>query len=96
MSKKLDFILRNTPPATISNVKEEDPKFTESPQKSILEEKQLRISIVVPQSVKRQLKQYIADHPFETEKTILLKSLKAFGFKIEDKFLHDLRLKNKN
>jgi hypothetical protein len=55
------------------------------------EEKQDRIVAIIPYSLKREIKQYLVDHPGETEKTVLLKGLRALGFKVSEEHLEDLR-----
>lgn len=85
MSKKLESILVNYPKATVST-----PVMSEKP--SVLQtEKIARINAEVPLSVKTQIKQYIAKNPGETEKTVMLKALRSFGFDVDEKYLSDLR-----
>lgn len=85
MSKKLDTIIKKVPPA-IS--RDEDVQKTKS---YIPEERAERIVAVVPANLKRQIKQYIVDHPGETEKTVLLKALMELGFSIDSRYLKDNR-----
>lgn len=88
MSKKLDSIIKRVPPAisrdssSVEVVKDE---------KEELVEKMERIVAVVPSDLKKQIKQYIVDHPGDTEKTILLKGLLSIGFYIDKKFMKDNR-----
>lgn len=85
MSKKLDTIIKKVPPA----ISRDEDAFKAEPY--IPEERAERIVAVVPTSLKRQIKQYIVDHPGETEKTVLFKALITFGFSIDSKFLKDNR-----
>lgn len=84
MSKKLDAIIKKVPPAT---ARDHDLNI----ESNILEEKTERIVAVVPASLKKQIKQYIVDHPGETERTILLKALISLGFSVDSKILKDNR-----
>lgn len=88
MSKKLDSILKKVPPATASEQNKEYENIKTTPH---LMEKTERLSVEVPSSVKRQIKQYMADHPGETVKTVVMKGLKLMGFNIDDRYLYDLR-----
>lgn len=94
ISKNLESILDKVPHATASatsNHEEEKKKI----YKSDFQDKNIRLSVEIPSSIKRQIKQYITDHPGSTEKSIILKGLKTLGFNIEDKYLYDLRSNNK-
>lgn len=89
MSKKLDSILQKVPHATAREQNKELENNKTPPLIKI--EKIERLSVEVPSSVKRQIKQYMADHPGETVKTVVMKGLKQMGFNIDDKYLYDLR-----
>ncbi|MBP9682670.1 MAG: hypothetical protein KBD76_14800 [Bacteriovorax sp.] len=84
MSKKLDLIIKKVPHAT----SRESFSVNKINNK---EEKMERIVAVVPSSLKKQIKQYILDHPGDTEKTVLLKGLISMGFLVNEKFLKDNR-----
>jgi len=88
MSKKLDSILNKVPHATVTTQPNE-MELIKVPNS--LEEKMVRLTAEVPYRIKRQIKQYVADHPGETERTVILKGLKLLGLNIEDKFIHDMR-----
>jgi hypothetical protein len=98
MSKKLDSIMSRIPAATVSqpNVAPspltDNSNFPHPLEKKI--EKQVRINAEVPYSVKRQIKQFIANNPGDTEKTVILKGLKLLGFQIEEIYFKDLRAKD--
>ena len=85
MSKKLESILSRVPPATAS---QPDREKKETYKAAIT---YCRIVAVVPMDVKKQLKIYLAENPGETEKTILLKALKAFGFNVPEEEIKDQR-----
>ena len=57
----------------------------------MLDEKMERIVAVIPAYVKKAIKLYIAEHTKETERTVILRGLKAIGFDIKDKELLDKR-----
>lgn len=86
MSKKLDTIIKKVPPATAR-----DYEFAKKESNNEFEEKSERIVAVVPMSLKKQIRQYMVDHPGETEKTILLKALRSFGFSVDSQLLKDHR-----
>ncbi len=85
MSKKLDSIIKRVPPAISRDF---PPIEIISDNK---EERMERIVAVVPSILKKQIKQYIVDHPGYTEKIILLKGLISIGFSIDEKFMKDNR-----
>ncbi len=101
MSKKLESILNTMPHATAA--KRTEPRMQmQPPQKADasklevptvmpVDEKQERIVAIIPYSLKREIKQYLVDHPGETEKTVLLKGLKSLGFSVSEAYLSDLR-----
>lgn len=82
-SKKLESILRGVPSAT--------SKTGLSSENRDWEKTGERIVAVVPSGLKRQIKQYIVDHPGETERTIIIKGLISLGFKIDAGCLSDRR-----
>lgn len=86
MSKKLESILARVPSATIK--KEE---FSANQGLDFIEIKQERLVAEIPAYLKREIKIYIANHPKETERTVVLRGLKAIGFKIPDNEFKDKR-----
>ena len=102
MSKKLDSILAQVPPATArsltsmitsyeTNISEpEVEKFAKDNEVSV-PEKYERIVAEVPAHLKREIRFYLADHPKENERTLILRGLRAIGFKISDEDLFDRR-----
>lgn len=90
-SKQLDSILSSHMHATPINLVAEDAKRGASIQE---EEREVRLTAVVPESIKRQLKQKMADHPGETERSIILRALKASGFQIDEFQIKDKRNRN--
>ncbi|WP_032139751.1 hypothetical protein [Rickettsia tamurae] len=92
-SKKLDSILKNIPPATIADEKKLDAihhVFSAAPNKTI-QEKTGRIVAEIPQVLKEEIKNYIDKNKGITERIIILKALKLFGFHINDEWLVDKR-----
>ena len=67
------------------------PKVEKAVSVQTVDEKQDRIVAIIPYGLKRQIKQYLVDHPGETEKTVLLKGLRAIGFSVSEEHLEDLR-----
>lgn len=92
-SKKLDSILKNIPPATIADEKKLDATqhvFSTTPNKTV-QEKTERIVAEIPQVLKEEIKNYIDKNKGITERIIILKALKLFGFHINDDWLVDKR-----
>jgi hypothetical protein len=92
-SKKLDSILKNIPPATIADEKKLDAiqhVFSTTPNKTV-QEKTERIVAEIPQVLKEEIKNYIDKNKGITERIIILKALKLFGFHINDDWLVDKR-----
>jgi hypothetical protein len=87
MSKKLDLIIKKVPPA----ISREIISNNSIDNNNVREEKMERIVAVVPSSLKKQIKQYIVDHPGVTEKIVLLKGLICMGFYVDEKFMRDNR-----
>lgn len=98
MSKKLDLILATVPAATAQT------KETQSTQENLLTQteemvinknqsiqKMERIVAEIPFYLKREIRIYLADHPKETERTLILRGLSALGFHINSKELLDKR-----
>lgn len=85
MSKKLDSILAKLPPATVSEQTEISPESIET------EGAYSRIVAVVPLSLKKAMKMYLATHPEDTEKTLILKGLQLLGFSVSSYELKDHR-----
>lgn len=94
-SKKLDSILKNIPPATIADEQklETTHHVFSTTQKSnkIIHEKTGRIVAEIPQVLKDEIKNYIDKNKGVTERIIILKALKLFGFHINDDWLVDKR-----
>ena len=86
MPKTLTSILDTMPPATISS-----PIISENITNNKKLMKISRLNCEVPLEIKQQIKQYIANHTGETEKTIIMKALKNFGFSINEIYLKDKR-----
>ena len=57
----------------------------------IKQEKTDRIVAEIPRSLKKQIKSYIENNEGMTEKSVILKALKAYGFDIEDSLILDKR-----
>lgn len=89
MSKKLESILSKVPHATAQNAKDSlEDNTIESKTKN---DKYERIVAVIPSYLKREMRIYIADHPKENERTLILRGLRSIGFKISDEELEDKR-----
>lgn len=96
MSKKLDSILAKVPSATVSQTTDALYK-QENYDKTMHFGKYARVVAVVPYSLKQEMKMYLACHPEDTEKTLILKALKScFGFKVANEEIADQRGKGKN
>lgn len=99
MSKQLNSIINKLPHATVNNEAEKLAKSQNiNSEKKIKKDhpsrRMLRIVAPVPESLKMDMKRYILDHPGETEKSLILKGLRAIGFHIDEEYIIDLR-KNK-
>lgn len=94
-SKKLDSILKNIPPATIADEQKLNSThhvFSTDPKSNkIIQEKTGRIVAEIPQVLKEEIKNYIDKNKGMTERIIVLKALKLFGFHINDDWLVDKR-----
>lgn len=101
-SKKLDSILAQVPPATarsLTGINNSYGKNIPEPEVEKLvvnnevsaPEKYERIVAEVPARLKREIRVYLADHPKENERTVILRGLRALGFKISDEDLFDRR-----
>ena len=97
MSKQLNSILNRLPHATASknvSLPDAEAESTRAPIVVAAEttrEKMSRIVAPVPYSLKKELKRYVADHPDETEKSLILKGLRTLGFSIADEYIEDKR-----
>jgi len=95
MSKKLDSILSQVPPATArgNNAQIVDYQNSERLQtnSNLENEKTVRITAVIPISLKNEIKSYLEKNPLDTEKTVVLKCMKSFGFNIKEDWLIDKR-----
>lgn len=91
-SKKLDSILKNIPPATIADErKSESPNNTFSVVHKNISEKTGRIVAEIPIVLKEDIKNYIDNNRGMTERIVILKALKLFGFNIKDDWIVDKR-----
>lgn len=89
MSKKLESILKNTPSATVTSELSQN-----SPNTSTLHETKNEITRIVariPVTLKDEIRNYIRNHKGETETTVILKSLKKFGFNVDNSLIVDKR-----
>lgn len=101
-SKQLQSILKNIPSATAYGEIKNEQKIDIYEQKETLQntsalnkkaeaEKTDRIVAEIPRSLKKQIRRYIEQNEGMTEKTVILKALKLYGFDIEDTLLLDKR-----
>lgn len=95
MVRTLKSILDKVPPATIDNAAFKQDITNEIAVKPIEEKTEqggsYRIVAEVPRSIKIQMRERLYKNPEETERTILLKALRAIGFSIGDEYLIDQR-----
>ena len=89
-SKQLDSILKKLPSATAQEKNKETETNNNFSKHEITEETD-RVVAVIPKALKRQIKQRIEENKGETEKSIILKGLKAIGFNIKEEWLIDKR-----
>ena len=101
MTKTLQSILNKVPPATVDNPafinpesKVERDKLQKFESKEA--EPSYRIVAEIPRSVKIQIKERLSKNPEETERTIILKALRAIGINIKDEDLIDQRKNKRN
>jgi hypothetical protein len=100
MVRTLKSILDKVPPATIDNEVFRKDIASENSSTFPIKEKDehggtYRIVAEVPRSIKVQMRERLYKNPEETERTILLKALRAVGFSIDDKCLIDQRKKRR-
>ena len=97
-SKQLDSILSRVPSATATTPPEANktsyltnsvPVLLQQPQKEPTD----RIVAEIPKILKEEIRNYIRTNAKETERTVLLKALKAIGFSVEESWLVDNRSK---
>lgn len=89
-SKQLDSILKNIPSATVTTTQRPEKNesfYVEQKQKEEME----RIVASVPKSVKDEIREFLTKNKKETEKTVILRGLKAIGFNIKTEWLVDKR-----
>jgi hypothetical protein len=96
MVRTLKSILDKVPPAPVDNEAFRNDITSDGPPSSVIEEKNTRggtyrIVAEVPRSIKIQMRERLYKNPDETERTILLKALRAIGFSIGDEYLIDQR-----
>lgn len=91
-SKQLESILavhmHTTPTPAVSPFNEEQKQQVSPPP-----EKEFRITISVPPSIKLQFKQRMASSPEETVRSIVLRALKHNGFHVDEDQIKDKRTK---
>ena len=86
-SEALDGILAKVPPATVADMH----NIQVESSLPVMPEKMSRIGIEIPNNLKLELRRYIAEHPGETERTVILRGLKALGFKVSQSEIIDKR-----
>lgn len=97
MSKQLKSILDKLPHATASSQSStsfSEPEKSKDDLEKRAEEKMSRIVASVPSSLKKDLRKYILENPRETEKSLILRGLRALGFSVLDEYIEDKRRKN--
>ncbi len=85
-SKQLDSILKNIPAATVTSEKA-------SGVNTIIARKEEtdRLVAIVPKTLKNEIKEHLRNNKGETERTVILKGLKAIGFSIKNEWIVDKR-----
>jgi hypothetical protein len=95
MSKKLDSILSKVPPAMVEKESLQATGINNKITIPTIElEKTERMVAVVPYSLKQSVRRYLAENPEETERTLIMRGLKALGFEVNLKELKDKRGKS--
>lgn len=99
-SKQLQSILKNIPSATAKGERQIEPEQDNIKTKEELlisekierkTEKTDRIVAEIPRSLKKQIRKHLEENQGLTEKTVILKALKLYGFEIDDILLLDKR-----
>lgn len=86
-SKEFESILKQVPAATVT--KEE---FLPTSEKVIKKKTEMaRIVAVVPQDLKDQIQEYVKKEKGMSESALVIKALKALGFKVSSEFEIDRR-----
>lgn len=95
MSKTLSSILDKVPPATVDNpaIKRYGADEVKNHREG---EEYCRLVAVVPHSIKMQMRERIFKNPKDTERSLILKGLRAIGFNIHEKDLNDMRKIKRN
>lgn len=93
MSKKLDSILATMTPATQKGgAHYHSNNYAINDAQPVNTHYQIeRIVAEIPNYLKREIKLYLAERPKETERTLILKALKAYGFMVKEEELIDKR-----
>jgi hypothetical protein len=86
-SKEFESILKQVPAATVT--KEESSPTSEKVIKKKTE--MARIVAVVPQDLKDQIQEYVKKEKGMSESALVIKALKALGFRVSSEFEIDRR-----
>lgn len=90
-SKQLDSILSKVPPATAVNQSYTASSIETRHDLTTIKIPTDRIVAEIPKILKEEIRHYIRSHPRETERTVILRALKAINFNVEDSWLVDNR-----
>ena len=90
-SKQLNSILNTVPSATAEKHYKNDVITDDTKSISKQSDKQERIVANITPCLKEQIRQYLKNNRGETEKTLVLKALKKFGFDIDNNIIVDKR-----
>lgn len=96
MSKTLSSILDKVPPATVDNPAIKRRYEVDEVKNHIENETYCRLVAVVSHSIKMQMRERIFKNPEDTERSLILKGLRAIGFDVNDKDLNDMRKIKRN
>lgn len=91
-SKQLNSILNSLPSATATGKHEMSKKqFADINYDSSDKLNTERIVATIPTILKNEIKDYIKSHRGETERIVILRSLKLMGFNVPEEWLIDKR-----
>ncbi len=98
-SKQLQSILKNIPSATANgeNITQRNMENSQINSKKLDEqnvktqEKTDRVVAEIPRDLKRQIKRHLENNEGMTERGLILKALKLYGFDIDENWIMDKR-----
>lgn len=91
-SKEFDSILKSAPSATAPKEVAPTIKTLQQTERPIAKSPEMtRIVAVVPQELKDQVREYVKNNKGMSESSLVIKALKALGFKVSSEFEIDRR-----